>query len=196
MHNEKFDQTLPPLINDELIAALTANALRNAHRNDSSAVKKIGMITGANLCSISKWYQAINAPSSAHLLTLVRCYPELLKSLLEVIGRSDVWALCLAENIPDKMSAELAKRRSKQALFEDKYVLINVSVRFDLAKKFNQRQLWFVGELQRGKKLKASNIAAQWRVSHKTAQRDIAGIVKQKLIRFNGARKNGFYGLV
>jgi Fic family protein len=48
-------------------------------------------------------------------------------------------------------------------------------------------------ELQRGKKLKAENIAKQWWVNEKTARRDIASLVEYGVIRYHGARKNGFY---
>lgn len=84
----------------------------------------------------------------------------MLKALLELIGRADVWEICVQKEIPSKMSANKHQKKPKNAIYRDKYVTINVVISSELAIKLNQRQLWFIGELQRGKKAKAENIAA------------------------------------
>ena len=193
MSFQNFSQVLLQQIDDQSVAAMVANALRHEHQNDTSVVKEIGRVTGANLHTINKWCQAINAPKSAHLLMLAGLYPQVLKGLLEMVGRADVWGACLAENIPSKMHTKTGVSSSENTIYRDRYVPINVMVNLDIAIKLNHRQLWFVGELQRGKKLKADDIAAQWWVSHKTAKRDIASMLEHGAISYNGARKNGFY---
>ena len=57
----------------------------------------------------------------------------------------------------------------------------------------NQRQEWFLEQLRSGKSCKASDLAAQWQVTEKTAKRDIADLKKKRLIIFAGAPKTGEY---
>jgi Fic family protein len=64
-----------------------------------------------------------------------------------------------------------------------------------LAALLNHRQLWFLGRLQQGWFPNAENIETTWRVSLRTAQRDIATLVDIGLVRFTGARKTGWYEL-
>jgi hypothetical protein len=193
MSFQKFSQVLSGKISDQMVATMVANSLRHEHQNDTSVVKEIGLITDANLHTINKWCQAINAPKSAHLLMLAAAYPQVLKSLLEMIGRGDVWQHCLTENIPSKMSPKPGGGRGGNGIYRDKFVPINVIVDLEMAIKMNGRQLWFMGELQRGRRLKAEDIAKQWWVTDKTAKRDISALIEYGAIRYNGARKNGFY---
>lgn len=72
-------------------------------------------------------------------------------------------------------------------------VTINVSVNLGLAGKLNQRQLWFLGELQNHKEVRAEDIATAWEVALRTAKRDVAGLSAAGMIRFVGARKTGWY---
>jgi hypothetical protein len=195
MSNQKIDQNLPIILDDQTVAVMVANALREEHQNDTSSVKKIGQITGVSLHTINKWYRAVNAPNSANLLTLAQHYPAILKGLLVLLGRYDIWELCVVNNIPEIMSSRSQNSRSRQSVYEDKYVHINVFLKYNIAIKLNHRQLWFIGQLQLGKKLKANDISKLWLVSIKTANRDIAAILEHKIIKFNGARKSGFYAL-
>lgn len=57
----------------------------------------------------------------------------------------------------------------------------------------NERQEWFLEQLRSGKSCKASDLAAQWQVTEKTAKRDIADLKKKHLIIFAGAPKTGEY---
>ena len=50
-------------------------------------------------------------------------------------------------------------------------------------------------QLHSGKNCKASDLAAQWQVTEKTAKRDIADLKKKGLVRFAGAPKTGKYVL-
>lgn len=48
--------------------------------------------------------------------------------------------------------------------------------------QLNQRQLWYLGQLQQGEQMIASNIVETWRVHSKTARRDVKGLLEAKLI--------------
>jgi len=57
----------------------------------------------------------------------------------------------------------------------------------------NDRQRWFLEQLAARKQIRASDLAAYWSISEKTAKRDIAALKGKGLIEFVGAPKNGFY---
>ena len=77
MSFQKTGKTLPIKITDKMVACMIAAALRTAHKNDSSAIKKIARATGVNLHTVKKWYEAKSAPRASHLLMLAVCYPEI-----------------------------------------------------------------------------------------------------------------------
>ena len=59
----------------------------------------------------------------------------------------------------------------------------------------NSRQQWFLDQVKVGVKVSANDIAGHWKVSEKTAKRDIADLKRKRLIKFRGAPKNGTYFL-
>ena len=60
----------------------------------------------------------------------------------------------------------------------------------------NQRQQWFINRIQRNVMVSARDIASHWKVSEKTAKRDITDLKQKKVIAFSGAAKNGSYYLL
>ena len=60
----------------------------------------------------------------------------------------------------------------------------------------NDRQQWFMKQLVEGKQNRASDMAAYWSISEKTAKRDIDDLKKKGLVEFISAPKNGFYRIV
>ena len=60
----------------------------------------------------------------------------------------------------------------------------------------NDRQQWFLEQLAAGKQSRASDLAAYWSISEKTAKRDIADLKKKGVIEFVGAPKKGFYRII
>lgn len=57
----------------------------------------------------------------------------------------------------------------------------------------NERQRWFLQQLQLGHHVSPDDIAQYWNKSVATVERDIAGLRKQNLIEFVGAPKTGHY---
>jgi len=68
---------------------------------------------------------------------------------------------------------------------EQKDVPVNVPV--------NKRQRWFLDQLGSGIKCKAPDLADRWKVTEKTARRDISDLKEKGIIEFEGAPKNGAY---
>lgn len=166
-----------------------AETLQKTYNNAGSAIKKIGRDTGMSLSSIGKWYQGKYPPKSAHLLQLASMYPELLNGILLLIGKGDL----IPSDTAGTSRANIVDVTTSSHIYRVKYVPINVSANNHIAMKLNQRQLWFVSKLQQGERTKASDIAFYWGVSEKTAKRDIARLQNYDMIRFYGARKNGYY---
>lgn len=57
----------------------------------------------------------------------------------------------------------------------------------------NERQRWFLQQLQLGHRVSPDDIAQYWSKSIATVERDIAGLRKQNQIEFVGAPKTGHY---
>lgn len=180
-------------ITDPDVATMVSKALKLEHTNDGSSVKKISARTGINRHTIAKWYQAINAPSSAHLLVLAAIYPEVLKGLLKMIGRIDVWRYSLLKDVPRKMVDQIGEQQGPRDVYSDKFVHIDVVIDLEFATLLNQRQLWFLGELQNNSHVRADAIVTVWRKTLRTARRDIQGMLDIDMITYRGAPKNGRY---
>lgn len=192
----KNNQDLRVKITGFDVANMCSRALRKEHQNDTSCVKHIQAKTQISENTISKWYRALNAPKTPHFLVLATNYPEVLKGLLLMIGREDVWRYCLLKNIPSKMTAVTGENTEDKALYSDKYVHIDVVLKKEIVAKVNQRQLWFLGELQNGQSIPGRQIAKIWKKSQRTARRDIQAMLNLGLIAYCGSPKNGHYILL
>ena len=71
-------------------------------------------------------------------------------------------------------------------------VPVNVPVNVPVS----DRQKWFLEQLAASKQIRASDLAAYWSISEKTAKRDIADLKRKGMIEFVGALKKGFYRIV
>jgi len=72
----------------------------------------------------------------------------------------------------------------------------DVPVSVPVSVPVNDRQRWFLEQLAAGKQIRASDLAAYWSISEKTAKRDIADLKRKGLIEFVGAPKNGLYRIM
>jgi len=92
---------------NETICSNVSKALRDTHKGINAAVKHIAMVTGAREDTVEKWYRGVNPPDSAHLLVLIKHYPTVLQTVLEMIGREDLWGAGVRAGIPSKMNQAL-----------------------------------------------------------------------------------------
>lgn len=182
------DQVLHTQITDRQVAVLVAQALRHEHAATDAVVKRIARATQASPTTVRKWYEGQNAPSSANLLTLMGTYEGVLQTMLHILGRGE---LLESEN----KGGDAPLNALRQAVYGDRFVTINVVVSAKAASHLNQRQLWFVGQLQQDVVARAEDISLVWEISLRTAKRDIAGLVRAKVIQFSGARKKGRFVL-
>ena len=179
MPTTKKDHYFPCIISDEMIAKSIAAALRQEHANISAALKHIEGVTGIPAKTASKWYKGQYAPKSRHLLTLASHYPEVLQAVCELMGMGVVWRQAVGARVVETMRSRLDERWekwNKLSMEKDKFVLIRVRLDAHKAVQLNQRQLWFLGQLQQGYKMRAEDLVDTWHVHAKTARRDINGL--------------------
>ena len=169
--------------------------LRREYGDVRHAVKRMGRRTGIGPRTIRNWYDGRNAPESRHLLLLAAYYPSILRAVLQIIGYSGL------ELLQERNAASLnaartgTKSRSFWETYSAKSCTINVMLDREKALKLNQRQLWFLGLLQQGYQVTATEIASFWAVSARSARYDVLGLIKLRLVEFKGARKKGYYEL-
>ena len=199
MSFSKKDQVFPSKLrrlSEAEFAEIVAYALRHDFGETPSAIKHIGKLTGANLRTIKNWYKAGNMPSSVHLLLLGRSSSTLLKFILEQLGGSDL------RDAFELLNGHMAGTKSglesslNKGIYSDNFVTINVIVETSNIYDLNQRQLWFLGQLQKDIKLKADDISEIWKVTLRTAKRDVAVLIEKKIICFVGPKKTGCYRII
>lgn len=172
------------------IASTVSDALREDFGDSPSAIKRIGGITGASLNTIANWYRARNMPSSNHLLVLARSSPSILVFVVREIGGDD---------LVDAFEV-FSWRRASPAVSSTSPVTPSSNTSSDGTLngtiRPNRRQTWFVGELRKGRPCDASDIVTHWKVSLRTARRDLAELLHHRRIQYIGAKRNGAYRIM
>jgi len=121
-------QEFPKKINDETVAKVVENALRQSHENTPSSIKKIGRVTGANLRTVGNWYRGQNAPKSTHLLLLAKHYPAVLQALLSLLDLDAFWRLYQQQKSTGEKMLSTTKSPDALTIYTSKFVPINVSL--------------------------------------------------------------------
>jgi hypothetical protein len=169
-------------ITDAVLAKKMSSALRREHADVHSAIKQIERITGINALTASNWYKGRYAPKSSHLLTLAQHYPEVLRTLFMLLGIEPLWQYAVSLGLPETMHSKLNEKRNQYSVIGDKFVPYHVRVDARIAVQLNQRQLWFLGQLQQDNKMVAADIVQTWHVHAKTSRRDIKGLLEAELV--------------
>lgn len=180
---------------EEKIPESIAQALRREYGEFHSAVKVIGRMTGAHPRAIRNWYEDRNAPNFKHLVLLAQHTDIIIEAFLALAGRHDIWKIYQAHYWGRNLPLPSPKPAYIGEVYGDKSVTINVAIDFGAVGSLNQRQLWFIGQLQQKRRPKVEEIAQTWNVTLRTAKRDAATLVDRELIHFIGAKKTGFYAL-
>lgn len=196
MSSPQIERNLLPEITDGLIAKCVSNVLRNEHSDIYSALKHIERVTGINALTASNWYKGRYAPKASHLLRLAAHYPEVLHALLILMDFEQLWHQAVAIGVIKMMRSKLDNKLKRRSLRGDKFVPIQVCVPESVIVQLNERQLWFLGHLQQGNFMIASDIVRMWHVNIKTARRDIRRLLDEKLIAVTKTRRINRYSLI
>lgn len=180
---------------DEKIRSGITKILRKKFRNNSSAVKVICRDTGTALRAARNWYDGENSPSLLHFVLLARNYPELVDLFLDLCqSRSEKSPASGTEQQPEgTQDPGISKLRLPKMATGN--VGNNVGNQDGIG-ACNSRQLWFMLRLQEGATATAEALADCWRVSVRTAERDITALRQRGLITYHGSKRAGHYGLV
>ena len=180
MSPTQIERDLLPKITDVMIAKRVSDALRQEHADIHSAIKQIERITGINALTASNWYKGRYAPKARHLLMLASYYPQILYAVCEMMSTTPVWQNGMDTQMVEAMQKHLEYRwhgSKKSPAIGDRSVTIRVRVDRHYAGQMNQRQLWFLGQLQQGYVIHIEDLMNIWGVHERTAKRDISGLL-------------------
>lgn len=190
MSKAKMDHIWSKKYLDRAICSLVSKALRKAHRNSSASRKHIARTTQLNELTIRKWYEGKNPPDAAHLLILMRHYPDLLHAILQMMEDIKSDAPNAQAGADKKTKTATRETGSKHKIWGD--ILVTPTAH-KKSLKLNQRQLWFVEQIHSQHRCTSKHIEQHWRVARRTAKRDIAALVAADMIRFIRSGKSGYY---
>lgn len=200
MSFRKLDQTFPKndfKINDKNLSKKISKILISKAPQKHGAIKQLSNLTGTEIHTLKKWYSGSNSPDLANFINLARHIPEFIKMFLELCQSPEIWDIYKNyEHLVD-----IATNKAKIIKYEESYgdifskthVTINFSVNKKLPNILNERQIWFVQELQSGNNQKPSDIAEKWFVNIRTAKRDVSLLQEKGLVKFKGSRRYGKY---
>lgn len=196
MSQPKMAQTFPARKEVDLDKILMGEIPRilRAAESQPSMRKRLARTSGMSPRTIQKWCDGKNTPSLSSYIHLARCYPGLVDLFLD-----------LCQLRPKKPTASRKGKLTAEAQDSEvvshlgtpngaKHVGNNVGNR-DGVEACNSRQLWFMLRLHEGATATADALADCWRVSVRTAERDITGLRQRGLITYSGSRRAGHYSL-
>ena len=184
----------------EAYAETIAELLKREHGGTHRAVKQVMRLTDASERTVKHWLAAQHGPDTVFFLRLLTNSPVIRAFVIGLIESSQgagqdrqvagQQAARLSSKTPDTQLPR-QDRRQNDRINDPKTDPINDPITDAL----NERQRWFLSRVGAGHQCRAADISAYWKVSPKTARRDVAGLCALGLIRFTGARRNGRYQL-
>lgn len=183
-------------------AQAVSDLLRKEHGDSRSGIKQLMRQTHASERTIKHWLSAQHGPDAVFFLRLAVSSPVIRAFVLGIIEAP------VARRVtdgPERVAP--AAERAAYAVGEEAAVLPARSAARDVPvdvpesdpnndpvpSDLNKRQRWFLARVAAGDRLGASELAATWKVSLKTARRDIADLKDKTLIHYVGSRRKGRY---
>lgn len=197
-------------------ARAISDALRTELGDTHRAIKIIMLWTGASEKTAKNWLEGRVGPRGHYLIRLIRKSSSVSDLVVaaarssasdEVGGAEGGKQPGAVENPPwSQLGAHLTSDRSSGDLYPaDSPPCVPANVPRTVPRKvpmaisalpaLNNRQRWFLAEMANKTRVRNIDIARCWRVSTKTAKRDIAVLRARDLIAFVGPKKTGGYVL-
>lgn len=182
----------------QVYAETIAQLLEREHGGTHRAVKQLMTLTDASERTVKHWLSGQHGPDTVFFLRLVVSSPVIRAFVIGLIessqgaGDDRHGVDQRTARRPSKTSDALPlrqDRRQNDRINDPKTDPINDPITAEL----NERQRWFLGRVAAGHRCRAVDICGHWKVSAKTARRDIAALSTSGLICFTGARRNGRY---
>ena len=179
-------------------AETIAQLLEREHGETHRAVKQVMKLTDASERTVKHWLSGQHGPDTVFFLRLVTSSPVIRAFVIGLIESSQ-GAGDGRQGVDQKASRRPPKTSDTQPLRQDRRQNDRINdpktdpINDPITDALNERQRWFLGRVAAGHRCRATDICGHWKVSAKTARRDIAALSATGLIRFTGARRNGRY---
>jgi hypothetical protein len=186
----------------ETYARTIAELLRKEHGDSHRAIKQLIRQTDASERTVKHWLSAQHGPDTVYFLRLVVSSPVIRAFVLgliegpasrQIFDPADRFSLATAKGayVAGEAAAGSSMRENRKNDPEDDpdRAPINVPETVEL----NERQYWFLARVAEGGRCGATEIMAMWKVSQKTARRDIHGLQQANLLEYVGSRRKGRY---
>ncbi|QMV27705.1 hypothetical protein GRI33_12090 [Brucella sp. BO3] len=182
-----------------------AEVIRVALNHESRGRPKFAMLiadwTGASDRTAENWMNGVTGPSGAYLIYLMQRSDEVFKTVLALAQRREILnAVYKQEKLQEqerqsKVSAPRLSDRSLQPPVVPVHVPDDPVGVPDPGIWLGTRQLWFIGQLELDRNVRAEHIASAFDVSVKTGKRDIALLKGQGIVSYVGSTRRGRYVL-
>jgi hypothetical protein len=186
----------------EVLAFTVADLLKKEHGDSHRAIKELMRQTGASERTVKHWLSGQHAPEAMFFLRLVVSSPVLRAFVLGIIEGP-------ASEQPSPANDRIIRTATKDAYATGETAIATLAAttrRNDPNRvpesdpkdgpepqSFNQRQQWFLEQINAGERFSAKEIVQTWHVSLKTARRDISALLRSKLLEYIGSRRKGRY---
>ncbi|CAM5613561.1 hypothetical protein ATER59S_05738 [Aquamicrobium terrae] len=186
----------------EIYAQTIAELLRKEHGDSHRAIKQLMRQTDASERTVKHWLSGQHGPDTVYFLRLVVSSPVIRAFVLGLIEGPasrrmpdpvDRYSLATAKDAYAAGEAAFnpSSRGNRQNVPEDDPDRDPINDPETL--ELNERQHWFLTRVSEGGRCGAAEIMVTWKVSLKTARRDIRGLQQAKLLEYVGSRRKGRY---
>jgi hypothetical protein len=177
-----------------------AELLKREHGRSHRAVKQVMELTDASERTVKHWMAAQHGPDTVFFLRLLANSPVIRAFVVGIIDSTHVpdhgFQYGGNRNLNEGQALETSSTFQRELTAGDRInVTMDDPIIDPINDGLNERQRWFLARVETGARCRAEEISIHWRVSAKTARRDVAAISALGLIRFTGARRNGRYRL-
>lgn len=186
----------------EIFARTIAELLRKEHGDSHRAIKQLMRQTSASERTAKHWLSAQHGPDTIYFLRLMVSSPVIRAFVLGLIEGPTSKA---SADPVDRFSRTAARRAYTIGEVAGELAAMDVQQddpRSDTERdpindpeppEINERQRWFLVQIETRKRYGAREIMTAWQVSLKTARRDIGALQKALLLEYVGSPRKGRY---
>lgn len=186
----------------DIYAQTIAELLRKEHGDSHRAIKQLMRQTDASERTVKHWLSAQHGPDTMYFLRLVVSSPVIRAFVLGLIegpasrqkpDPMDRFSLATAKDAYAAGEASHAPSSRGNLRNDPKDDPDRDPINDPETVELNERQHWFLTRIAEGGRCGAAEIMSIWKVSMKTARRDIRGLQQANLLVYVGSRRKGQY---
>lgn len=186
----------------EAYAKIVAELLHKEHGNSHRAVKQLMRQTDASERTVKHWLSGQHGPDTVHFLRLVVSSPVIRAFVLGMIEGPasrrtldpvDRYSLATAKDAYAAGEVALSPSNDRNRKNDPEDDPERDPINDPKTTELNERQHWFLSKIAKDDRCGACEIMVMWKVSLKTARRDIRGLQQANLLIYVGSRRKGRY---